>query len=179
MADLKPLSKQEQNMVRRGNLPWSLEGLTEVMDFIGRLKGTPLDDWDLGYRGIKLVGGGDRTEEIRLNMTNIEVQFSVFITERYMPDQVATHANLWRFIEILAFLHDHRRVLLARGLAKADNGKDVQVFALPLLKALAVLPFNGTRKTGPEVCPTFDCDEVVICAEQIAHNEYGVADDDE
>ena len=143
----------------RGTVPWSLEGVMDVLEWADKLAQTPKDDWDLGRRSVTIRDARDsEPTEMCIDMANPMNQLMMYLKEKW-PQQFPYHGL--RFMRLMEFLHEHDALLIAEGLVREDDKREV---SRPLLQALAELPFTKPSMEDGREEPSWKYDYALVTA---------------
>jgi hypothetical protein len=147
-----------------GRIPWTAADLRDVIEYIGRLKELPVDQWEMPpdefFDGI--MEGEDEVSAM------LSYQLMAYVRRRHRARYGDRHhweclANLLRANAALRLITHHGERLEAAGLMSgADHWFEL---APALLEALAKLPFSAAAD-DEEPCE-FDLDEVVNSAQAV------------
>jgi len=158
-------------VVLNGEIPWTLNGLQEVLAHMMELSRTPHDDWDRRKRSMLLEEEDGSVSELRFNPDNIQVQVHSFMRERLREageDERTVMSHMMRFMQIQSWLSRNHATLESLDLIRSTD-EDLQMSEY-LLEELATSRYEAISvhpETGEEE-PSFD---LVAIAQRVKERE--------
>lgn len=165
-----PLEPVNDERVRSGEIPWTVEGLGAVMMHAAELHNTPHDDWDRKEHGVSIAMEDGSVTRVVFNpdmMLNQIMQGTMVRLKKEGVSRETAMSHFWRIIEARIFLADHVGALRQSGLIVDEPADpDCANVSPGLIEVLATARYEGVRLQGPErePVPSFHVDRVIAAA---------------
>lgn len=164
----EPSDPVNNERIRSGEIPWSFEGVSELLEHAAKLRHTPRDDWDRKRRGIAIQHEDGTVSSFSFNPDMPINQLGHFLVDKFRKeglDRETTMSHLWRFMEIQAFLSEHAEELRRERLIIDDESDpNAALISGGLLRALATSRYEGVRLAGGDPSRTFHVTKVIEAA---------------